>query len=130
MSRPRKPRPCRCCGGKLPPDRLRVCESCQAAGLAYHMDRYEPVDREELYAVAVVREARGLPPLEGMSMEEISALAWLFRKSGYGTYGKLRGYVESTGKLPPRLGQPEEAPTDEPGRQWRGGVPPLHRRRR
>lgn len=115
-------RQCRCCGERLEATRLWVCEACTAAGLGARLPTWEPVDRRELLEVARERERLGLPPLEGMSMEEISALAWLFHKAGYGSYGKLRGYVESTGKLPPRPGQPEEAEqASEPGRQWRGG---------
>ena len=41
-------------------------------------------------------------PLEGMSMDEIAALAWTYRREGCGSYGKLRGYVRMTGRLPDR----------------------------
>ena len=48
------------------------------------------------------RQTLGENPLAGMSMEEISALAWTYRRDGYGSYGKLRGYVHATGRLPDR----------------------------
>ena len=48
------------------------------------------------------RQAFGANPLEGMSLAEIAALAWTYRRDGYGSYGKLRGYVYMTGRLPER----------------------------
>ena len=59
-------------------------------------------DVRELERVARAREAIGRRPLEGMSIGEISALAWTYRKEGYGSYGKLRGYVDATGRMPER----------------------------
>ena len=90
---------CRCCGEPMPPVRLWICESCQAQGMT--VDPGRP-DVRELERVARVREAVGKRPLEGMSIGEISALAWTYRKEGYGSYGKLRGYVDATGRMPER----------------------------
>ena len=59
-------------------------------------------DVRELERVARAREVVGKRPLEGMSIGEISALAWTYRKEGYGSYGKLRGYVDATGRMPER----------------------------
>lgn len=130
----KRARLCKCCGEKLEPTQLWVCAACTAAGLGAKLPVWEPVDRRELLEVARSREARGLPPLEGMSMDEISALAWLFFPVGYGSYGKLRGYVDMTGKLPP-LPPEDENGDDEPqeaaeaGKQWRGTVHASRRRK-
>ena len=83
----------------MPPVRLWICESCQAQGMTVEQGR---TDVRELERVARAREAVGKRPLEGMSIGEISALAWTYRKEGYGSYGKLRGYVEATGRMPER----------------------------
>ena len=104
MGRTLKARRCRGCGCILSPVKLWLCDDCTAAGVGARMSPYESADREALLQVAKAREERGLPPLEGMTMDEKSALAWLFRKSGYGSYGKLTGYVRATGKLPPMEG--------------------------
>lgn len=95
----RKERFCRCCGGRMPAERLWICESCQAQGMTVEQGR---PDVRELERVARAREAVGKRPLEGMSIGEISALAWTYRKEGYGSYGKLRGYVDATGRMPER----------------------------
>ena len=60
------------------------------------------IDPKELERVALERQAFGLPPLEGFTMDEIAALAWTYRREGYGSYGKLRAYVHTTGKMPVR----------------------------
>ena len=83
----------------MPPVRLWICESCQAQGMTVEQGR---PDVRELERVARAREAVGKRPLEGMSIGEISALAWTYRKEGYGSYGKLRGYVDATGRMPER----------------------------
>lgn len=83
----------------MPPVRLWICESCQEQGMT--VDPGRP-DVRELERVARAREAVGKRPLEGMSIGEISALAWTYRKEGYGSYGKLRGYVDATGRMPER----------------------------
>lgn len=83
----------------MPPVRLWICESCQAQGMTVEQGR---TDVRELERVARAREAVGKRPLEGMSIGEISALAWTYRKEGYGSYGKLRGYVDATGRMPER----------------------------
>ena len=83
----------------MPAERLWICESCQEQGMT--VDPGRP-DVRELERVARAREAVGKRPLEGMSIGEISALAWTYRKEGYGSYGKLRGYVDATGRMPER----------------------------
>ena len=81
---------------------LWVCEDCRAAGRASELDVIGQINGEELEQVARERQAAGMSPLAGMSVEEIQALAWLYRREGYGSYGKLRGYVDATGRLPKR----------------------------
>lgn len=92
-------RKCRCCGSELRPCCLWVCEECQALGRGRQI-RAEGIDARELLLVARKRETLMIDPLKDMDAGEISALAWLFRKSGYGSYGKLRAYVHATGHLP------------------------------
>lgn len=96
--RRRKVRRCRSCGAILNGTRLLICESCQAAGMGREI-RAE-IDAEELLEVAIQREKMELAILEEMGLGEIAALARMYR-SPYCTYGKFRGYVESTGRLPP-----------------------------
>ena len=77
--RPRrhKPRLCRCCGREMEPTQVCICASCEAA--------------EE-------------PILEGWGLDEIEALArylWDHGAKAYGTYGKLRGWCDNVGWLPP-----------------------------
>ena len=74
-----------------------LCGNCQAAGFGRNL-KSGAMDGQELLAVARVREGK-TPPLYGMGLDEISALARLFRDP-YNTYGKLRGYVEMTGRMP------------------------------
>lgn len=93
-------RRCKCCREALPPEDICLCPNCQAAGLGRHIKR-GTIEPEELLKIAQRREMLGIPPFHGMDMAEISALAWLFRSSGYGSYGKFREYVRMTGKLPP-----------------------------
>lgn len=100
MRKRKSVRRCRCCGAALQPTRLWLCEECQAAGRT--VPKKERVDTEELEAVARERQASGQNPLEGMSLDEVSALAWEYRSEGYGSYGKLRGYVYATGRMPER----------------------------
>lgn len=98
--REEKARHCRCCGEAMSPVRLWICENCQALGRTVVPPH--KINAEELETVARARQACGMNPLEGMSMEEIAALAWTYRREGCGSYGKLRGYVRMTGRLPDR----------------------------
>lgn len=100
MGRKKKVRTCRCCGKKMNPMRLWICEECQEEGRT--IQTYGKINTAELEAVARERQAFGANPLEGMSLAEIAALAWTYRRDGYGSYGKLRGYVYMTGRLPER----------------------------
>ena len=93
-------RRCRCCGSVLPIQCLWICEPCQSIGRGRQY-KGELTDSEELLRIAQERVKCKVDPLEGMNMEEIAALSWMFRHSGYGSYGKLREYVRQTGKLPP-----------------------------
>lgn len=99
--RRRKHRNCMCCGKKMPPYDLWACEDCSVAGRAAEIDVIERIHVQELLEVARAREGL-MDPLAGMRIEEIQALSWEFRKEGYGSYGKLRGYVDATGRLPGR----------------------------
>ena len=56
----------------------------------------DPAMVERLMEEAKDRERTGQDPLYGMSVEEISVIAWALRIS----YGKLRAHVNSYGKLP------------------------------
>lgn len=102
MARKGKPRLCRGCGCTLLPEKLWLCDECSAAGVGTRLNPHRLSDREELLGVARAREAAGLDPLEGMSLEDKTALAWCFRRTGYGSYGKMTGYVRANGgRLPP-----------------------------
>lgn len=95
----RRWRRCRACGEKLPPTCLRLCEPCQLLGRGRELCSRDAATETVLY-VAKAREAAGLHPLYSMSLSEIAALARCYHPP-YNTYGKLRGYVTATGKLPP-----------------------------
>ena len=99
MAKKKTARKCKVCGGALEETNLWLCESCQAAGMGERIKRPE-IDTMELLTVARRREGMGLPPLEGMKMEEINALARCWSPP-YSTYGRFRGYVWHTGRLPP-----------------------------
>lgn len=88
---------CECCREPLAAERIRLCESCQAAGLGQNI-KTRAVDGRELLAVARAREGK-IPPLHGMGLDGIAAIARLFR-APYNTYGKLRGFVAMTGRMP------------------------------
>lgn len=96
----RKGRKCHCCGSALKPSCLWLCEECQALGRGRTLQKGS-FDARELLQIAREREKQGIAPLKDMDMAEKSALAWLFRNSGYGSYGKLRAFVDEMGKLPP-----------------------------
>ena len=98
--RKKQVRHCRCCGEEMSPVCLWICESCQAIGRTVAHPRQ--INTQELETVARTRQDFGLNPLAGMTLDEIAALAWTYRREGYGSYGKLRGYVAMTGKLPDR----------------------------
>lgn len=93
-------RRCRCCGEPMPPVRLWVCEICQMQGRTVRLP--ETLNGAELETVARARQECGLNPLDEMTLEEVTVLAWTYRREGYGSYGKLRGYVHMTGRLPER----------------------------
>lgn len=95
----RKGRLCRCCGKNMSPTCLWVCHDCQEKGRGKQIAP-PTLNGAELRQVAEARADAMINPLEGMSIDEISCLAWEYRALGYGSYGKLRGYVEVTGKLP------------------------------
>lgn len=101
MKKRGKERHCRCCGETLPVTRLRICEACQLAGHTIPPNA-AGIDTKELESVALERQAFGMPPLEGFTLDEIAALAWTYRREGYGSYGKLRAYVRATGRMPER----------------------------
>lgn len=103
--RPRrhKPRLCRCCGREMEPTQVWICASCEAAGRTIPRKRITP-GGEELLQIARAREEAGDPPLGGWGMDEIAALAWYLWQRGaraYGSYGKLRGWCDNVGRLPP-----------------------------
>lgn len=81
------------------PSDLGLCESCRRIGRRARRDACESFGAEVLEVVRH-REKFSTKPLEGLGLEEISALARMF-KPPYATYGRLRGYVEETGHLPP-----------------------------
>ena len=90
MGRRPKVRICKCCGKRMNPRRLWICEECQAEGRTIPANGKN--NTAELEAVARERQASGQNPLEGMQLEEVAALAWTYR----------RGYVHATGRLPDR----------------------------
>lgn len=61
----------------------------------------DPQLASRLLEEAQDRERCGQDPLWNMNVEEVSVLAGLFNM----TYGKFRGYVYSTGKLPKIKGE-------------------------
>lgn len=103
--RPRrhKPRLCRCCGREMEPTQVWICASCEAAGRT--IPRACGVQSgAELLAIARAREAAEEPILEGWGLAEIEALArylWDKGAKAYGSYGKLRGWCDNVGRLPP-----------------------------
>lgn len=103
--RPRrhKPRLCRCCGREMEPTQVWICASCEAAGRT--IPRARGVQSgAELLAIARAREAAEEPILEGWGLDEIEALArylWDNGAKAYGSYGKLRGWCDNVGRLPP-----------------------------
>ena len=94
----RKIRRCRTCGAILSETRIALCESCQAAGMGREIR--SSIDAEELLTVARARELFGIRILDEMSLDEIAALARMWR-APYNTYGRFRGYVDTMGRLPP-----------------------------
>ena len=103
--RPRrhKPRLCRCCGREMEPTQVWICASCEAAGRT--VPRARGVQSgAELLAIARAREAAEEPILEGWGLDEIEALArylWDNGAKAYGSYGKIRGWCDNVGCLPP-----------------------------
>lgn len=98
-----KPRLCRCCGREMEPTQIWICASCEAAGRT--VPRARGVQSgAELLAIARAREAAEEPILEGWGLDEIEALArylWNNGAKAYGSYGKLRGWCDNVGRLPP-----------------------------
>ena len=94
----RKIRRCRTCGAILSETRIALCETCQAAGMGREIR--SSIDAEELLTVARARELFGIRILDEMSLDEIAALARMWR-APYNTYGRFRGYVDTMGRLPP-----------------------------
>lgn len=98
-----KPRLCRCCGREMEPTQVWICTSCEAAGRT--VPRARGVQSgAELLAIARAREAAEEPILEGWGLDEIEALArylWDNGAKAYGSYGKLRGWCDNVGRLPP-----------------------------
>lgn len=98
-----KPRLCRCCGREMEPTQVWICASCEAAGRT--IPRARGVQSgAELLAIARAREAAEEPILEGWGLDEIEALArylWDNGAKAYGSYGKLRGWCDNVGWLPP-----------------------------
>lgn len=94
----RKARRCKICGAGMGAYRIRICEACQAAGMG--MEIRGSIDAEELLTVARARELFGIRILDEMSIDEIAALARMWR-APYNTYGRFRGYVDTMGRLPP-----------------------------
>lgn len=103
--RPRrhKPRLCRCCGREMEPTQVWICASCEAEGRT--VPRARGVQSgAELLAIARAREAAEEPILEGWGLDEVEALArylWDNGAKAYGSYGKLRGWCDNVGWLPP-----------------------------
>lgn len=99
----RASRPCRCCGQQMEPTQIWLCAACEMAGRTIPRKRITP-GGEELLQIARAREEAGDPPLGGWGMDEIAALAWYLWQRGaraYGSYGKLRGWCDNVGRLPP-----------------------------
>lgn len=92
-------RRCAFCGEKMLPTRIVLCETCQQLGFGARM-RPNGLDPVEMLQVAKERQKEGYSPIMDMGLSDISALAKCY-KSPYNTYGRLRGYVEATHKLPP-----------------------------
>lgn len=100
-NRSRRVRTCRWCGRRMGVDRLWLCKDCQALGRGAQMPSVM-VEPREVLAVAKSLEAQGIYPLEGFKMEDVACLARCY-KPPYESYGKLKGYVEGTGRLPPEM---------------------------
>lgn len=95
----RKERKCKCCKEVLPPTCIYLCEKCEEAGMGRRKKSWH-IEPQELLQIAQQRQYLGVDPIEGMDMAQVNTLARLF-KPPYSTYGRFRGYVRMTGKLPP-----------------------------
>ena len=95
-----KLRRCKCCGEVLPKINIYLCDACQEAGMG-RKNNTNTIAAQELLSIAMQRQMVGQNPIKGMDMAQIDLLARCFI-SPYSTYGRFRGYVQATGKLPPR----------------------------
>ena len=96
----RKVRRCKCCGEVLPRVNIYLCDACQEAGMG-RKNNANTIAAQELLEIATQREMVGQNPITGMDMAQIDLLARCFLPP-YSTYGRFKGYVQATGKLPPR----------------------------
>lgn len=93
---------CEYCGARLRKGEYRVCSACR--GGVTVATRNGRIDGEALLFLARRHQEAGLPPLEGMRMEEINAIARIYSGTAFNSYGRLREYCRQTGKLPPMGG--------------------------
>ena len=95
----RKKRRCKSCGAVMPPCNIYLCDACQEAGMGRKNDK-GLFEARELLLIAKCRQEIGVCPIAQMDMAQVNTLARCFMPP-YSTYGRFRGYVEETGRLPP-----------------------------
>lgn len=83
-----RPKFCNCCGARLDGEEVRFCRYCKSLTPAQRK-----AEREK-------REAKRTAPKPAYSVDQLAQLARQYR-SPYNSYGKLRAYLGTTGKLPP-----------------------------
>lgn len=103
-----KARRCRSCGSrKMRQIDAWVCEDCMETGAGRNAmeGRYiTDADAMEVLTAMRERERLGMSILDGLSDLAISAVARLYRGTPWYSYGRMRSYCDSTGKVPPMEG--------------------------
>ena len=98
---------CRICGsGKMRPIDGWACMACQQLGSGKNAleGRYiTRDDAEEILKAMHAREELKIPILEGFGDLEINSVARLYSGTEYSSYGRLRGYCDNTGRVPPMV---------------------------
>lgn len=97
-------RSCRGCGGELNKLDGLVCSKCiQIGGSRKAIEGTEITHEDAVGLLLACREKqkRGIKVLSGLCDLEICALAKLHKGTPWHSYGRIRAYCDSTGKLPP-----------------------------
>lgn len=105
QKRPNDSRRCRACGStKMRPIDGWTCMECQMIGAGKNAmeNRYiRPEVAMEILSAMRAREELKMPILQGFGDLEINSVARLYSGTAYSSYGRLRAYCDSTGRVPP-----------------------------